>query len=173
LRWVLILPAAGECRRRLLDFGGLLSVSACCRGSGLASGGELWPCRQARSRAPAPSAPAALPRLPAAVNMPDDCKDGRQGRTTLGGGRTHSPGAASPSLVWLPLSLAKRRYIFCKQGALEKIYKNHRFKGKLRNRALDRCAEPGSLISVQALRFINCRPRISYSPPATRAIASV
>ena len=33
-----------------------LSVSGCCRGSGLASGGEPLARRQARSRAPAPSA---------------------------------------------------------------------------------------------------------------------
>jgi hypothetical protein len=75
--------------------------------------------------------------------MPDDWDAGRQGRITHGGGRTHSPGAVSPSLVWLPIRLVKGRYIFCKQGALEKIYKNHGFIGKLGTRVLDRWAEAG------------------------------
>src|ERR1039458_3941980 len=51
------------------------------------SGGESMPRRHKRSRAPEPSA---------------------MGR------RTHSPGAASPSFVWLSLSLCNREYISCK-----------------------------------------------------------
>ncbi|MGD0566273.1 MAG: hypothetical protein ABSA34_02955, partial [Candidatus Goldiibacteriota bacterium] len=59
----------------------------CCR----APSRELLPHRPRRSRAPAPSA--------------------------KGGGRTHSPGAASPSLVWLSTRLGNQGYIFCNESA--------------------------------------------------------
>src|ERR1039458_9315618 len=37
-------------------------------------------------------------------------------KPSAGGGRTHSPGSALPSLVWLPFSLGNPGHIFCRDG---------------------------------------------------------
>jgi hypothetical protein len=47
----------------------------------------------------------------------------RPGAIRIGGGRTHSPGAASPSLVWLLLRVGNLRIIFGKGKKKGKIFR--------------------------------------------------
>jgi hypothetical protein len=86
---------------------------------------EPLPRRLQRSRAPAPSATAVRQLQPTETTAPKCLfHQEKDTRTTLAmagelenrpeGGRTHSPGAALPSFVCLPLSLGNSRYIFGK-----------------------------------------------------------
>jgi hypothetical protein len=73
-----------------------------------AAGVSVGPPARSRCRPDAPTVPR-----PGAI---------RKG----GGGRTHSPGAALPSSVWIPLSLGDPAYIFGKEketiNAIKIIY---------------------------------------------------
>jgi hypothetical protein len=55
-----------------------------------------------------------------------DARRFRAPAPSAGGGRTHSPGAADPSLVWLPISLGNLTYIF---GKNQKEWSELRIKG--------------------------------------------
>jgi hypothetical protein len=60
---------------------------------------------------------------PSREPLPDRVRRSRAPASSAKGRRTHSPGAASPSFVWLPIRLGNPRHIFCKQSVNCKTYR--------------------------------------------------